>query len=322
MGKGEAIEQYETVRQTKSGKVISISATWSPIRDGGGRITGASKIVRDITEQKQIEAQRLELLEKEHALASEKALREREAELARVLRGLSLGELATSIAHEVNQPLAALVANAQAGVRWLSAAAPNLQEVRQSLDLVVRDGNRASAVVQRIRAFLRKDTALRQALEINDVVRDAVALANAELMKRQVVFTMELCSGLPQIDGDRIQLEQVIVNLIMNAADAMASSSRKELVLESRIYDSRQIVVAIHDCGLGMRAEDLEKMFEPFFSTKASGMGMGLSISRSIIEAHGGRIWAEGNDGPGLTVQFTLPAEDPAPNSPRGNRSV
>ncbi len=302
--RGSSRNDFEFRVRHKDGRLAWVAASWQPIYDLRGDRLGYRSSIRDIGERKK----------------NQDALREREAELARVLRGLSLGALATSIAHEVNQPLAALVANAQAGVRWLSSRPPNLQEVKQSLDLVVRDGNRASAVIQRIRAFLRKDAVPRKALDINHLVRDSVTLATAELKKRQVACEMTLASGLPRIEGDRIQLEQVILNLVMNAADAMANSSRKELLLESRVHDMGDIIVTVRDSGVGMGQEDLERMFEPFFTKKTSGMGMGLSISRSIIEAHGGRIWAERNDGPGLAIRFTLPVESDAPRPPRGSR--
>ncbi|HLH17632.1 MAG TPA: PAS domain S-box protein [Bryobacteraceae bacterium] len=307
--RGEPVEPYETVRRAKNGALITVSITWSPIRDSSGRVIGASKIVRDITERKIVEAQRLELLAKERALAAERALRETEAELARVVRVLSVGELATSIAHEINQPLAGVVTNAEAGLRWLSGPSPNIEEARESLSLVVRDGNRASAVIRRIREFLKKgaqDTAL---LDMNEVIQETLELARAELEKRSIALRAELAPGLPHVRGDRIPLQQVVLNLLMNGADAMAPLPKpRDLVLQSKASDGA-VVVSVRDSGIGIAPQDLPRIFDALFTTKPSGMGMGLSISRTIIEAHGGRIWAELNQGPGLSVHFSLPAE-------------
>jgi PAS domain S-box-containing protein len=281
-----------------------------PLRDQTGQITGALAMLQDIDEERRAEAQRAELLAKERALEIEKALRETEAELARVTRALSLGELASSIAHEVNQPLAGVVTNAEAGLRWLSGDTPNIEEAKESLAMIAEDGARAGEVIRRLREFLKKRRPETAPLDINEVVREAVALTRAELERREVEIRMELSGNLPPVSGDRIQLQQVIVNLIMNGAEAIADTgaSRKLVAISRRSVDGR-ILVAVRDSGVGIRAEDMPRMFDAFFTTKATGMGMGLSISRSILEAHGGRIWAEANEGPGLTVQFSLPVQ-------------
>jgi PAS domain S-box-containing protein len=306
--RGERVEQHETVRRAKSGKLVDVSITLSPIRDASGRVVGASRIIRDITERKQLEQQRVELLTKERALASERALRESEAELARVLRALSLGELATSIAHEVNQPLVGVVTNAEAGLRWLSSKPPNIEEARESLVMIAEDGTRAGEVIRRLREFLSKRSPHATPLDINEVVQEAIGLARAELAKRQVEVRTELSGDIRPVRGDRVQLQQVILNLIMNGAEAMAATSAsKEVVVTSRRSAEDRVLVAVRDAGVGISAEDMPRIFDAFFTTKPAGMGMGLSISRSILEAHGGRIWAEANDGPGLTVQFSLP---------------
>ena len=308
--RGESIEQYETVRQAKNGAHINVSITWSPIHDANGRVLGVSKILRDITEQKRLAEQRLELVAKERALASERALRETEGKLARVARISSIGELATSISHEINQPLAGVVTNAAAGLRWLSGKTPNLQEARESLALVARDGNRASAVIRRIREFLKKGDRERTPLDITEVIEETLALARAELQKQQVTIKIELSGDVPPVCGDRIQLQQVILNLLLNGADAMAAvEGTRELLVRSHISAAARAVVAVRDSGIGISPQDMPRLFDAFFTTKPDGMGMGLSISRTIIEAHGGRIWAELNNGPGLTVQFELPVE-------------
>lgn len=281
-----------------------------PLRDPGDRVTGALTLLQDIEEERRAEERRAELLAKERALAAERALRETEAELARVARALSVGELATSIAHEINQPLAGVVTNAEAGLRWLSGEAPDVQEARESLALISRDANRASAVIRRIREFLRKEMPQSAPLDLKDVIREAVALAAAELRKRKILVKMELSDDLPRVRGDRIQLQQVILNLVINGAEAMAGTgAEKELRVTSERSADGLVVIAVCDSGAGINAENMPRMFEAFYTTKTTGMGMGLSISRSIIEAHGGRIWATPNDGPGLTVRFGIPAE-------------
>ncbi|HEY2380754.1 MAG TPA: PAS domain S-box protein [Terriglobia bacterium] len=307
--RGEAIEQYETVRMAKNGKLINVSITWSPLYDSEGRVAGASKVVRDISERKQMEEQRMELIAKERALAMERALRETEAELARVARALSVGELTTSIAHEINQPLAGVVTNAEAGLRWLSRETPNIEKAKASLALIVRDGNRASAVIRGIRELLTKERPQTTSLDINEVIREVLALAHAELTKRGITPYSELAPDLPPVLSDRVQLQQVILNLIMNSADAMASIDRpKELFITSQKPIDSGVLVTVRDSGIGIHPQDVDLIFEPFFTTKPAGIGMGLALSRSIVESHGGRIWPQLNEGPGLTVQFSLPA--------------
>lgn len=308
----ESIDHYETVRRHKDGSLLDISLTISPIHDEHGKVVGVSKIAHDITASKRAEQERFELAAKELALDAERALRATEAELARVVRALSVGELATSIAHEVNQPLAGVITNAEAGIRWLSGKRPDVVEALESLALVVRDGNRASGVIRRIREFLKKESRQTPFLDINAVVQESVALAQAELQKRRIAVNCDLSGDIPLVHGDRIQLQQVILNLLMNAAEAMTFSpdALRELLVTSRRSADGGVLVAVRDSGSGIKPEDRHRMFESFYTTKPEGMGMGLSISRSIIEAHGGRIWAEANhEGPGLTVQFNLPAE-------------
>ena len=285
-----------------------------PVFEDGGRPRGAVGVFLDITERKRTEQQRLELLEREHTLATERALREREAELARVMRGLLVSEMATSVAHEVNQPLAGVITNAGAALRWLDRKTPDLDEARECLALIVRDGTRAGDIIRHIREFTRKGSETTASLDMNEVIREAATLAHGELLKRQITLMMELAGGLPPVRGDRIPLQQVLLNLIMNGAEAMDSNNGpRELLVTSRksieAGGCPGVHVAVRDCGVGIVAGDLHRMFDAFFTTKADGIGMGLSISRSIIEAHSGRIWAEAGDGPGLTVQFSLPGE-------------
>ena len=299
-----------TVLISRDGREVSIDDSAAPILDAHGQMIGVVLVFRDTTEKRRAEQRHAELMAKERELAAEKKLRELESELARVVRALSVGELATSIAHEINQPLAGVVTNAEAGLRWLSGESPNIQEARDSLALIARDGNRASAVIRRIRDFLKKDHQQDALLELDEVIHEAVALAGAELRKRRVALRIDLPDRLPRVRGDRVQLQQVILNLIMNGADAMQSiDGPKQLTVISTADHDGFVRVSVRDSGLGINSQDLARIFDPFFTTKPSGMGMGLSISRSIVESHGGRIWAVSNDGPGLTVQFTLPAE-------------
>ena len=242
---------------------------------------------------------------------AEEALRKAQGELAHVTRVMTIGELTASIAHEVNQPLSGIVTNANACRRWLAGATPNLDEARDAVGRILRDGNRASDVITRIRALVRKNDTEKARLSINDAVEEIAALAEAEVRRNGVALRMELATNVPPVLGDRVQLQQVILNLVMNSVEAMASVAdrRRELLICSRQHESDQVLVAIQDSGIGLQPESLDHLFEAFFTTKPKGMGMGLAISRSIIEAHGGRLWAAANDGPGVTFAFALPCE-------------
>jgi len=249
--------------------------------------------VLDLTERKRVEG----------------ALRDAQANLAHVVRVTTLGELTASIAHEVNQPLAAVVANAEACLRWLDRATPDLNAARRSVELIVNDGNRASEVVRRVRALANKTGIEKVPLDVNDVVRETIPLVQRELISHQVLLRMELAPALPMILGDRVQLQQVIINLVMNGIEAMQSvkDRPRELVVRSGQDESGQALISVADCGARIAAENVDQLFNSFFTTKSGGMGMGLSICRSIIEAHGGRLWATANVPHGATFQFTLP---------------
>ena len=257
-------------------------------------------LFNDITERKRAE---------EKLRASEQRLLDAQMELARVTRVTSLGELTASIAHEVNQPLAAVVANAEASLRWLNRAIPDLDAARRSVEWVISDGNRASEVIQRVRALAKKSDVEMVPLDVNDVVRKTIALVQRELISQQVSLRTELASPLPMVVGDRVQLQQVIINLVMNGIEAMQSVTdwSRKLVIRSGQDETRQVIVSVTDCGTGISAENAGRLFTPFFTTKSSGMGMGLSICRSIMEGHGGRLWATANLPHGATFQFTLP---------------
>ncbi len=242
---------------------------------------------------------------------SEEALREAQAELARVARATTMGELTASIAHEVNQPLAAVVINAGACLRWLAAETPNLDEARATAREIVRAGNRAGDVIARIRGLLKKGEPVTVQLSVNDVVREIIILTQGEVLRRDASLLTELADGLPAVLADRVQLQQLLLNLMMNALDAMSAVTDRPRVLRIRTstYDPAAILVALRDSGVGLNPGQMERLFEAFYTTKPEGMGMGLSISRSIVEMHGGRLWATPNDGFGATFQFTLPIE-------------
>ena len=250
----------------------------------------------------------LEIAERE---AAQEGLIRAQAEIARIARVTTMGELAASIAHELNQPLGSIVTSGDACLRWLAANPPNLDEARQAVEAIIRDGTRASSVLVRTRGLLRRGERLRERLDINDVVREVIALLDGELRRNGVSLRREMPPNLRPVVVDRVLLQQVILNLIMNAMEAMRAVSDRARVLRIRTEEqsSGSIVVLVQDSGVGLDPKQLSRMFEPFYTTKVQGIGMGLTISRSIIEAHGGRLWAVANDGPGSTFCFTVPID-------------
>jgi C4-dicarboxylate-specific signal transduction histidine kinase len=269
--------------------------TYTPLRRTANEANAALVISRDLTE---------------HMLAVE-ALQKAQAELAHATRVTTLGELAASIAHEVNQPLAAIVADANASLNWLAAAPPDVERVRGVLDAIVRDGHRAAEVIQRVRQLAKKSAPRKDAVDLSDVVRDVVPLVRAELRQQEISLVLDLAPKLPLVLGDRIQLQQVLLNLVMNAVEAMApvTGRPRRLVIRSESHDGDNVGVTVQDTGSGIAANHLDHLFSAFFTTKPSGMGMGLSISRSIVEAHGGRLWATPNEPHGAIFCFSLPME-------------
>ena len=232
-----------------------------------------------------------------------------QAEYTRVARFTTMGELAASIAHEINQPLAAVVNNANAGLRWLDNRPPNTEEVRAALRRIVNDGERGGSIIESIRAMLKKGVRERTQLNLNELIRDVTRLTQGQFQRYGVSIRSELADDLPSVLADRIQLQQVILNLFMNAAEAMVSiSDRERLVrVRSKKHDGDGALIAVEDCGPGVAPEDAKRIFEAFFTTKAEGMGMGLSICRSIVESHGGRITVAKAIPQGTVFQVTLP---------------
>jgi PAS domain S-box-containing protein len=282
-----------------------LAVAYSPLRPDSDRVEAALGITRDLTD---------------HARAAE-ALQQAQAELAHVTRVTTLGELAASIAHEVNQPLAAIVADANASLNWLAAVRPDLERVRESLDAIVTEGHRAAGVIQRIRQLATKSPPRKAPLDLNEVVREVVPVVRAELLRHEVSLALDLAPALPAVVGDRVQLQQVVLNLVMNGIEAMAgvAARPRELTISSQSHDRHDVTVDVQDTGVGIDQNDLERLFDAFFTTKPGGMGMGLSISRSIVEAHGGRLWASPNPRHGATFHFALPITgDGVPTAPAG----
>jgi PAS domain S-box-containing protein len=417
----EQVIHYETVRRRKDGSEIDVSLTVLPVLDKSGKVIGASKIARDITERKRAEeklrrseaclaeGQRLshtgswawnvhtgelfwsqeqfrifgldpekvkpsyeiafEMVHPEersimrrdfekavnelrdfeanyritradgtirhmHSVShpvfnesgalieyvgtvvdtteckrAEEAARSAQSELAHAARALTLVELTASIAHEVNQPLGAIVADGQACLRLLARDEPDIEEVREAVGCMISDAMRARKVIRRIRALLKKKAPEKSPLDINEALQEVIALTAGELGKNQVLLRTELEADLPPVRGDRVELQQVLLNLILNGCEAMSVSGwrPRELLISSRKCETDEVMVSVRDSGVGIDPQTAERLFDAFFTTKEGGLGLGLSISRRIIEAHGGRIWAARNEDRGATLRFTLP---------------
>jgi signal transduction histidine kinase len=237
------------------------------------------------------------------------ALMRTQTELARLSRVLSMGELTASIAHEISQPLTAVVSHGQACLEWLSASPPNLEKARLTSVSIVRDGTRAGAVIDRVRALFRKEAPVKDWTDLNEVIRDLTVFLRNEANARQVSLRTQLSPALPNVMADKVQLQQVVMNLILNGMDAMSGMDvrERELLIRSQKDTADQVLIAVEDSGEGIDPETAEKIFEPFFTTKPHGIGVGLSISRSIVESHRGRLWATARPGGGAVFQFTLP---------------
>jgi PAS domain S-box-containing protein len=268
----------------------------------GGRHDQGMAFVVDLTERKRAEAAIRE---------SELRYSEVQNELAHANRVATMGQLSASIAHEVMQPIAATVTNAQVALRLLNAQPPNWEEVRQALGDTVKAGNRSTDVIGRIRALIKKAPPRKDALEINGAILECIALTRCEIVKNGVSVQTQLAEGLPLIQGDRVQLQQVILNLIINAVEALSSvrEGARELVITTGKGEPDGVLVVVRDSGPGLSSAGLDRIFEAFYTTKHGGLGMGLSICRTIIEAHGGRLWATAAQPQGATFQFTLPAQ-------------
>jgi PAS domain S-box-containing protein len=275
-----------------------------PLRDRHGEISKWYAASTDIEDLKRTE---------EELHQRETNLREAQAELAHVNRVTTAGQLAASIAHEVAQPVAASVTNANAALRWLRADPPRLDEVSEAVGRIVRDGRRASDILGRIRALVRRAPPRKEPLDINDTIAEVLTLTRAELRRHRIAGRTQFATELPAVPGDRVQVQQVLLNLVLNAIEAMSGvdDNMRELLITTAADEDGSIRVAIADSGPGFSPESLARLFEAFFTTKSTGMGMGLSICRSILDAHGGKVWATANEPRGAIFHFTLPLEPP-----------
>jgi C4-dicarboxylate-specific signal transduction histidine kinase len=260
--------------------------------------------------QRSNEALQAESLERKHA---EETLRQAQADLAHVNRVTTMGELTASLAHEVNQPIAAAVTNANTCLRWLAADTPNLEEARAAAMRIVKDGTRAAEIINRIRLLFKKGTPQRELVDVNEVIREMIVLLRGEAARHSISVRTELATDLPQVMGDRVQLQQVMMNLMVNSIDAMEGvDGTRELAIKSQRAESEQVLVSVSDTGVGLPQQQAEQIFKAFFTTKPHGTGMGLSISRSIVESHGGRLWVAENSPRGASFYFTIPTNTEA----------
>jgi PAS domain S-box-containing protein len=289
---GESSPHLEKRYRRKDGGVVwgDVSTFLVPPVAGGAPLLAA--VVVDITDRKR----------------TEDNLREVQAELAHVARITTMGEMAASIAHEVNQPLSGVVINGNACLRWMAGDPPNMDEAREAVQRIIRDGKRASEVIARIRNLSKKGATEKEPLDLNEIIAEVVAFVQGELRRTRTTLRTDLARDLPKVVGDRVQLQQVVLNLVLNGLEAMGAVAERprELTIETKREDAEHVRVAVRDVGVGLDSESIHRLFDAFYTTKRGGMGMGLSISRSIIENHGGRLWAVPNDGPGATFLFTV----------------
>jgi C4-dicarboxylate-specific signal transduction histidine kinase len=231
-----------------------------------------------------------------------------------VSRVTAMGELTASLAHEVNQPITAAVTNANTCLRWLGADTPDIEEARAAVTRIVNDGTRAAEIIKRIRLLFKKGTPERELIDVNEVIREMIVILHGEATRYSTSVRTELAAEIPQFMGDRVQLQQVMMNLIMNSIDAMKDvNGTRELAIKSELRENEQVLVSVSDTGVGLPREQMDQIFNAFVTTKLHGTGMGLSISRSIVESHGGRLWATDNSPRGASFHFTLPTKVEAP---------
>jgi PAS domain S-box-containing protein len=260
----------------------------------GDRVTRVRGLMVDLTNRKQ----------------AEEALRQAQSDLAHVNRVTTMGELTASLAHEVNQPIAAAVTNANTGLRWLAANPPNVEEARAAATRIVKDGTRAAEIISRIRLLFKKGTPVRELVDVNELIREMIVVLRGEATRYSISVRTELGADLPQVIGDRVQLQQVLMNLMINGIDAMKEvDGTRELIIKSQRTENEQVLVSVSDTGAGLPPQQADQIFTAFFTTKQHGTGMGLRISRSIIESHGGRLWAADNSPRGASFYFTLPTK-------------
>jgi len=276
------------------GSIKHIHAVAHPVFNGSGDLIEFIGTVMDVTERRRAEA----------------ALREAQSDLARINRITTVGELTASLAHEINQPIAAAITNANTCLRWLAADTPNLEEARAAVTRIVKDGTRAAEIIKRIRLLFKKGTPEREWADLNEIIREMIVLLRSEAMRYSISFQTELTENLPQIMGDRVQLQQVLMNLMLNGIDAMKDvEGTRELTIKSHRAENEHVLMSVSDTGVGLPQQQTDQIFKAFFTTKANGTGMGLSISRSMVESHGGRLWAGDNSPRGASFYISLPTK-------------
>ncbi len=290
---GDFEYEHRLLMPDQSVKYVHVVAHGRQDEDGRLEYIGA---VQDVTERR----------------LSEEALGKLRSELAHVSRVATLGALTASIAHEVNQPLSGIITNASTCLRMLAAVPPNVDGARETARRTIRDGHRASDVITRLRALFGKKGAAAESVDLNEATREVIALSQSELRKGRVILREELADDLPPVTGDRVQLQQVVLNLLVNASDAMSGVENRprQLTIRTERDDEESVRLTVQDVGVGFDPQAANKLFEAFYTTKDGGMGIGLSVSRSIIEGHHGRLWATPNDGPGATFSFSIPCGD------------
>lgn len=295
MAQSVEVFAVETVRRHKNGTRVPVSLICVPVSFNGSGDTGYV-IYRDITETKRLQDE-------------QRRYHEIQLELAHANRIATIGQLSASIAHELNQPLTGIITNCGTCLRMLAGDPPNLDGARETVRRTIRDGNRASEVITRLRALFSKSKVTAESVDLNESTREVIALSLGELQKSRVIVETELADDLPLVTGDRVQLQQVVLNLLLNALDAMigVKDRPRQLVVRTERREGDCVCVSVQDSGVGFEPHAVDKLFEAFYTTKQDGMGMGLSVSRSIIESHHGRLWAAPNDGPGATFSFSIP---------------
>jgi len=302
-GEGPVLNnRIEITALRRDGDEFPVELTITPLKTGDSWTF--SSFVRDISERRRAE---------EKLRESELKLRNTQAELAHVNRVMTMGELTASIAHEVNQPLSAIIASGDSCRAWLSNDPPNLDKARAAASRIIQAATQASEIVQRLRALFKKTTSMTAAVDMNAVIEDTISLVHHETELKKIFLRTELHAGVPSVSGDRVQLQQVILNLTMNGIESIAGQDHepKRLMIRSMLSNTGELLVSVEDTGLGFEAEHADRLFAPFFTTKPQGIGMGLPICRSIIEAHGGRLWAAKNEPRGAVFHFALPVTAP-----------
>ncbi len=286
------------------GEIRDARSFGHPILDPSGGLVEYVGTIIDVTERKQAEKER-------------ERLREAQADLAHSSRMTTMGELTASLAHEVNQPITAAVNGASTCVRWLSRENPDLAEAREAASGVIRNAKRAADIINRIRSISKKGESKRQLADVNELIREMIALLRTEINRYSISVCTDLDAELPKVMADSVQVQQVMMNLIMNGIDAMKDVDRiRELMIQSRQAEDQQLMISVSDSGVGLPPQETDRIFDPFFTTKPHGIGMGLRISRSIVESHGGRLWAADNSPHGASFSFTLPIPVGEPEQP------